>query len=324
MSDPVTLAADLGGTRIKLGVVRGGAVLAQAAIDAQSRGGLAPKLGEIESTFRDLCRQADIDARDLAGIGMAFPSLIDPATRLISSTNDKYPDAKGFDLPAWARRTFDLPIAVENDANAALAGEWQYGAGRGARSCVIMTLGTGVGTSAVIDGVPLRGQHGQAGCLGGHFVINAFGRRCTCGGVGCVETEASNWAIPAIAREHPDFAGSRLASVQEIDYAAIYALAAEGDPLAIELRDRSIRVWSAAAVNLVHAYDPEVVILTGGILRTPEPTISMMQQFVDRHAWVGWGKVRVAKGELADAAALLGVSYLASLPPPGTPAGGRT
>lgn len=312
MPDPVTLAADLGGTRIKLGVVRAGMVLAQTAIDAQSRGGLAPKLGEIESTFRELCRQANVDPRHLTGIGMAFPSLIDPATRLIRSTNDKYPDARGFDLPGWARRTFDLPIAVENDANAALAGEWQYGAGRGSRSCVIMTLGTGVGTSAVIDGVPLRGQHGQAGCLGGHFIINAFGRKCTCGGTGCVETEASNWAIPAIAREHPGFAASRLAVVATIDYAAIFTLAAEGDPVAVELRDRSIRVWSAAAVNLVHAYDPEVVILTGGIMKSPEPTISMMQTFIDDHAWVGWGRVRVVKGELADAAALLGVSYLAA------------
>ena len=312
MPDPVTLAADLGGTRIKLGVVRAGMVLAQTAIDAQSRGGLAPKLGEVESTFRELCRQANVDPRHLTGIGMAFPSLIDPATRLIRSTNDKYPDARGFDLPGWARRTFDLPIAVENDANAALAGEWQYGAGRGSRSCVIMTLGTGVGTSAVIDGVPLRGQHGQAGCLGGHFIINAFGRKCTCGGTGCVETEASNWAIPAIAREHPGFAASRLAAVATIDYAAIFTLAAEGDPVAVELRDRSIRVWSAAAVNLVHAYDPEVVILTGGIMKSPEPTISMMQTFIDDHAWVGWGRVRVVKGELADAAALLGVSYLAA------------
>lgn len=315
MSDeqPVTLAADLGGTTIKLGVVRAGRVLAQGAIDAASRGGIAAKLPEIEATWRGLLASAGVDAaRDVAGVGMAFPSLIDPKTHVITSTNDKYPDAKGFDLAGWARGAFGVPIAVENDANAALAGEWQYGAGHGCRSCVIMTLGTGVGTSAVVDGVPLRGQHGQAGCLGGHFIVNAFGRACTCGGVGCVETEASSWALPAIARSHPGFATSALAALPEVSYAALFRLAGEGDAVASELRDRSIRVWSAAAVNLVHAYDPEVVILAGGIMRSPEPTVSMMQKFIDDHAWVGWGRVRVVKGELGDAAALLGVSYLAA------------
>lgn len=316
MSDeqPVTLAADLGGTTIKLGVVRAGRVLAQGAIDAASRGGIAAKLPEIEATWRGLMASAGVDAaRQVAGVGMAFPSLIDPKTHVITSTNDKYPDAKGFDLAAWARGAFGVPIAVENDANAALAGEWQYGAGRGCRSCVIMTLGTGVGTSAVVDGVPLRGQHGQAGCLGGHFIVNAFGRACTCGGVGCVETEASSWALPAIARAHPGFERSRLAGEGRIDFAAVFQLAGEGDVVARELRDRSIRVWSASAVNLVHAYDPEVVILAGGVMRSPEPTLSMMQKFIDDHAWVGWGRVRVVRGELGDAAALLGVSYLASV-----------
>jgi glucokinase len=314
MTDSVTtLAVDLGGTTIKLGVVRAGTVLAQSAIDAGSRGGLAPKLGEIEAALRSLCASAGVDVAAVAGIGMAFPSLIDPKTRVITSTNDKYPDARGFDLAGWARRAFGVPVAVENDANAALAGEWQFGAGRGSRSCVIMTLGTGVGTSAIVDGVPLRGQHGQAGCLGGHFVVNAFGRPCTCGGVGCVETEASSWALPAIAAAHRDFASSRLAAAGAVDYATLFRLAEDGDAVATELRDRSIRVWSAAAVNLVHAYDPEVVILAGGILRSPEPTVSMMQKFIDDHAWVGWGRVRVVKGELGDAAALLGVSYLAGM-----------
>jgi glucokinase len=312
MSEPIILAADLGGTRIKLGVVRGGSVLREGVLDAQARGGLAPKLREIEMSFRQLCDSAGVDIRRIGGLGMAFPSLIDPKTRTITSTNDKYPDAKGFDLTGWADATFGLPVAVENDANAALAGEWRYGAGRGVNSCVIMTLGTGVGTSAVIDGQPLRGQHGQAGNLGGHFIVNPFGRQCTCGGTGCVETEASEWVLPTIAREHPGFAESRLASADPLNYRAVFELAEQADPVAREIRDRSIRIWSAAAVSMIHAFDPEVVILAGGIMKSPEPTLSMMQRFVDDNAWVGWGRVRVVKGELGDAAALLGLGYLAT------------
>lgn len=312
MSHGNVLAVDLGGTRIKLGVVRDASVLAQDVIEAQARGGLAARLGEIEAALRRLCESNNVSLGSLSAIGMAFPSLIDPRSGKITSTNDKYPDAKGFDLTGWARSAFGLPIAVENDANAALAGEWQFGAGRGTRSCVIMTLGTGIGTSAVIDGVPLRGQHGQAGNLGGHFIVNPFGRKCTCGGTGCVETEASEWVLPTIAREHPGFAESRLASADPLNYRAVFELAADGDAVAREIRDRSIRVWSAAAVSMIHAFDPEVVILAGGIMKSPEPTLSMMQRFVDDNAWVGWGRVRVVKGEHGDAAALLGLGYLAT------------
>jgi glucokinase len=310
-SDRPTLAVDLGGTRIKLGAIRAGRVLAQDVIDAESRAGLAGRLPAIVASLRSLCDRAGAKIDECAGIGLAFPSLIDPKTRVITSTNDKYPDAKGFDLVGWAKRELGLPIAVENDANAALAGEWQFGAGRGTQSCVIMTLGTGVGTSAVIDGVPLRGQHGQAGCLGGHFIINAFGRPCTCGGVGCVETEASSWVLPTVVKEHPEFSASKLSGLPSIDYASIFRLAMEEDHVARDVRDRSIRVWAAAAVNLIHAYDPEVVILAGGIMKSPEPTVSMMQKFIDEHAWLGWGRVRIVPGELGDSAALLGLSYLA-------------
>src|SRR5262245_60163324 len=128
MSDPVTLAADLGGTKIKLGVVRGGRVLADGAIDAASRAGLAPRLPVIAQAFRDLCGKANV--KEIAAVGMAFPSIVDPKLNAITSTNDKYPDAKGFDLAGWAKREFNAPIKIENDANAALAGEWQFGAGR--------------------------------------------------------------------------------------------------------------------------------------------------------------------------------------------------
>lgn len=311
MSNPVTLAADLGGTKIKLGVVCGASVLAERALEAESRAGLAPRLPLIAGAFRELVAQAGVNRADIAAVGMAFPSIVDPKLNAITSTNDKYPDAKGFDLTGWANKEFGVPITIENDAHAALAGEWQFGAGRGVRSCVIMTLGTGIGTSAVIDGVPLRGQHGQAGNLGGHFTVNAFGRRCVCGNIGCVETEASSWILPTVAREHPRFASSRLAQMSEIDYAAVFRLADEGDETARDLRDRSIRVWAAAAVNMVHAFDPEVVILVGGIMRSAAPILAQMQAYLDDHAWVGWGKVRVAKGQLGDSAALLGLSYLA-------------
>jgi glucokinase len=95
-----------------------------------------------------------------------------------------------------------------------------------------------------------------------------------------------------------------------LDYRTVFQHADAGDALAMRLRDRAFRVWSAAAVTLVHAYDPEVVILGGGIMKSPSPILATMQAFLDEHAWVGWGKVKVAPGQLDDSAALLGLEYL--------------
>jgi glucokinase len=308
----LALTGDFGGTRIKLGLVDDQRILAQRVVDAESRKGLEPLLRIIEQHFRELAREADVAVDECSGIGLAFPCLIDPKTQSICSTIDKYPDATRVDLKSWARDQLGLRLLLENDANAALAGEWQRGAGRGFRSIVLMTLGTGVGTSAIIDGVPLRGQHGQAGCLGGHMTIAVDGPECVCGNIGCTETQASTWALPDIARSDADFNKSRLGSEAVIDYAAVFRLADEGDQLSTRLRDRTLRVWSATAVNLVHAYDPEIIILGGGIMRTPEPTRSFVEKYVNEYAWLGWGKVSVSVAELPDTAALVGMHYLIS------------
>ena len=304
-----TIAIDFGGTRIKAGVVRDGRVAALRVLDAESRGGLVARLPVIVDAVRNVCAEAGTTVAACAGIGVALPCIVKGGK--ILSAIDKYPDATAMDLPAWSRQTLGLPLALENDANAALAGEWQFGAGRGVQSVVLMTLGTGVGTSAVIDGVPLRGQHGQAGCLGGHVTVNIDGARCVCGNIGCVESEASTWALAKLARASADFAASALAGEELLDYRAVFSHAAAGDALATKMRDRAIRVWSAAAVTLVHAYDPELIVLGGGIMKTPEPIVSQMQAYVNEHAWVGWGKPRVAAGELGDSAALLGLDYFA-------------
>ena len=103
----------------------------------------------------------------------------------------------------------DLPVFVVNDANAALAGEWAYGAARGCRDVGMLTLGTGIGSSVILDGVPLRGRHGSAGNLGGHFVANVGGAACTCGGLGCAEAEASGWALGADGARPPGVRSQR-------------------------------------------------------------------------------------------------------------------
>ena len=307
----VVLACDVGGTRIKLGLVRAGRVLARSEIAADATHGLASALERVGKAARSLCRAAGVGRHELGGFGLSFPGIIEPSTeRILSTPAGKYDDAKSLDVPRVVERMFGLPTLICNDANAALAGEWRSGAARGCSSAVMMTLGTGIGTSAIIDGVPLRGQHGQAGCLGGHFVANVDGRACLCGNVGCAESEASTWALPAQARAHPSFGASRLARAKTLDYATVFHVAAQGDALAKELRDRAIRVWAGALVSLIHAYDPECAVIGGGIMREGTIILPRIRRFVSQHAWTPWGKVKIKSAALGNDAGVVGVAWL--------------
>jgi glucokinase len=305
------LACDVGGTRIKLGLVRDRRVLARAEIDADAGRGLAHALARTANSARALCRKLGVAVPHLAGFGLSFPGIIEPRSeRVLSTPAGKFDDAKDIDIPNLIERLLGLPTLVCNDANAALAGEWQFGAARGCRSAVMMTLGTGIGASAIIDGVPLRGQHGQAGCLGGHLVANFDGRECLCGNIGCAESEASTWALPAQARTHSSFRLSRLRREKKLDYAAVFRAAASGDALAVELRDRAIRVWSACLVSLIHAYDPECAVVGGGIMRSGTEILPQIRHYVARRAWTPWGRVKIKPAALGNDAGMLGVARL--------------
>lgn len=185
------LACDLGGTRLKIGVVREGRVLAQTVEPAHSHLGLAPRLPVLKDVWLRLLDGIGLKLADCAGVSVAFPSLIDRSTGRILAVYGKYHDSLDIDLRAWARSELGLPLAIENDARMALIGEWQAGAGQGCDNLVMITLGTGLGVCAIIEGRILRGRHGQAGVLGGHLTVRYGGRLCTCGNLGCAEAEAS-------------------------------------------------------------------------------------------------------------------------------------
>jgi glucokinase len=304
------LAADLGGTRIKLGVVREGVVLAREVLPVESRRGLAPQLPRLAEAFARLCAGAGVQMQDCAGLGMCFPGLVDPERQRVVATYGKYGDAADLDLPGWSREALGLPLLIENDVRIALLGEWRFGAGAGCDDLVMVTLGTGFGAAAMIGGQLLRGRHGQAGVLGGHFTVSLDGRHCSCGNVGCAEAEASSAYLPEIARARPEFPGSRLAAEPQIDYAAVFRLAAGGDTCALAIRSHSLRVWSAQMVNLIHAFDPVRVIVGGGVMSSAAVILPELRDYIRRHAHTPWGRVEVVPASLGDDFALLGSDVL--------------
>jgi len=305
------LACDLGGTRMKIGVVRDGNVLAQTVEPAKSKQGLAPQLPVLKAAWLRLLAELKLTPRDCAGISMGFSSLVDPKTGRVLAEYGKFADAMSLDLRAWAQRELGLPLAIENDARLALIGEWRAGAGRGVDNLVMMTLGTGLGTSAIIEGRVLRGQHGQAGVLGGHLTVRYnSGRVCSCGNVGCAEAEASTAFLCDVAVSLPEWDRSSLRRLATLNYAAVFKHASQNDPCAVKLRDHSLLVWSTLAVNLIHAYDPERVILGGGIMASAEVILPAIRQHIARHAHTPWGKVQVVASQLGDTAALVAGEWL--------------
>ncbi|HYG24221.1 MAG TPA: ROK family protein [Verrucomicrobiae bacterium] len=304
------LAVDFGGTRIKLGIVRDGSVLAHRVIAAQSDQPLASRLEAVAAALEALCQEQGIATGTCDGIGFSYPSIIDRRNARILDHFGKFGDASTIDLRGWSRERLRLPLAIDNDARMALIGEWRHGAGRGCDNCVIVTLGTGIGVSAVIESHVLRGVHGQAGILGGHITLQPAGPQCVCGNKGCAEVAASTSVIGKLAREHPAFGSSALAREDVVDYAAIFRLAAKGDACSVALREQSLQVWSALVVNLIHVFDPERVILGGGIMGSGSVIVPAIQAYVERHAHTPWGKVTVVQSSLGDHAALVACEWL--------------
>lgn len=305
-----TLACDLGGTRIKLGLVQNGRVLSQNVIAAESEKGLASRLPALSAALSDLLKGQELKPKDCRGISISFPSLIDKTGGRILAEFGKYRDAMSVDLRAWAKAEFGLPLAIENDARMALIGEWRQGAGRGCDNLVMMTLGTGIGTAAVVEGRVLRGVHGQAVILGGHTTLRYGGRPCNCGNIGCAEAEASTAFLSEVARERADFKLSALAREPVLDFSAVFRHASSGDVCAAAVRDHSLLVWSSLAFNLIQLFDPELLIVGGGIMASGDPILEYMRRYMEKHARTYWGNVSIVATQLGDAAPLLAGEWL--------------
>ncbi len=306
------LAIDLGGTHANCAVVEDRKILAARHLDLDSAQGLKMALPLFANAFRGLLDECGLAAKYCEGLSFSSCNIVDSSTGRFLSTNQKWDDAPSLDLPAWGREEFSLRLKLENDARMALLGEWYAGAARNYQDVVMITLGTGIGGAAMIEGKLLRGRHFQAGNLGGHQPVLFNGRSCTCGSIGCAEAEAGGWSLPLIAQEWSGFNDSALAKEPQVNFEALFRLAAQGDQVAQEVRDRCLHVWAAAAVGLVHAFDPEVIVIGGGVMKSADVILPYVQEYVDNHAWTPWGKVQVRAAELGNDAGLLGAIPLLS------------
>ena len=303
----VSVALDVGGTNIKMALVHQGEILESLSLPVEDNHLLGPLLPVLEQNINQLLSHTQ---ESLAGIGFAFPCIVDSNENKILSDYVKYQDINSLDLGQWAAEKWSTKIQLENDARAALVGEWQYGAGKGYDNLVQVTMGTGIGSAALIDGKLIRGRHYMAGNLGGHMTIDFEGDVCNCGNIGCVEAVASTWSLAEKVQSWEGFQDSLLSRRETIDFQSVFKCVEESDPFAQKVLDHCIRAWSFSMINLVHAFDPECIIVGGGIARSNHILLPKFHEMINKHTWLPEDSVTFKSAEYKDSAALMGLDYL--------------
>ena len=298
------ISVDLGGTNVKIALVNDGRTTDFFSVPSHPEDGIEKTISTVESVVSDLMKKARID-----GIGIAFPGLVDPVEKRVISRKGKYEDAWLFDFAGWSRDAFGLPLVLENDALAAAAGEHAYGAAKGCDDFVLLILGTGIGAAAFMNGEPIRGKHFQAGITMGHTPRGGDRRCACCGGTGCSESRASTWALGDMIVRSP--IDSPLKKEKDPDFKLLKRYCDEGDTLASSLLDECVSVWEDVILSMVYAYDPELIVLSGGVLKWGNELFERIKNGVLERAWTEWGKLRFAAASDPDASVLLGLHALA-------------
>ena len=275
-TEPVVLAVDVGGTTIAAGAVtQAGEVLLEDRVPTH-RDGPGHAVECLMSLLERVRDGAEGEGHALTGIGAGVPGPVDTAAGRVAEHVPHVPELAGRALAAELRERFGLPAFVDNDVNALALGEWRFGAGRGARSLVVLALGTGLGAGIVLDGRLVRGASGFGGELG-HTPVKFDGPPCWCGGRGCLALYASGRGIGEAAQArvagHADAALLRAAGGDPLAITAplVFRLAAGGDPVAMAVIEQACQALGAMIGTVVNGLNPDVVVITGGVAASLAP-----------------------------------------------------
>jgi glucokinase len=306
VSGITALAVDLGGSHASCAIVRDGSIVERINLPADGRTCLGDLLPSIAAALRQCLQSAGLGPDRCSAVVLGFCGVVNPREKRVLATNAKFCDATAVDLGEWCAREFSLPFLLENDARLALLGETAYGAAQGFEDAVMITLGSGIGGSAMIHGRLLQSKHGLAGMIGGHFPVSLDGRLCTCGNRGCAESEASTVFLEQIYREHGGSFASAANDGVVGGFAELFRAVDAGEPAAAVVLKHCIRVWSVLSVALIHAYDPEVIVFGGSVMKRAADIIPHVQAYIDAHAWTPGRTVPLRVSVFGSDAALLG------------------
>lgn len=312
MTDHI-IAIDVGGTQARAALCdTEGKLLKRFAQSANTAGGVEAVFASIV----DSVRRVAPDFSRVRGIGLGSPGPLDPWRGIILEARNL---AGMIDFPIKARleKEFGVPAFVGNDANLAALGEQRFGAGRGVKNMIYMTISTGIGGGIITDNQLFLGSRGFAGEVG-HQTIDANGPPCNCGNIGCLEALAAGPALERTARDalRAGSASQMRAMVKgnldQITGKIISQAAREGDALAKGIYERAGFYYGLGIVNLLHSFDTQLFVLGGGVaIHAWDLIYPTMMATLTKHAFPSMSKgVRIIPAQLGDDAGLLGAVAL--------------
>ena len=316
MNSQCVVGIDVGGQTTKIGVVDSmGTVLSQTVIRTDTYSDITPYIAELAEAVNKVIKESGKEGK-IRGIGVGAPNgnyyngTIENAVNLVWGGTQVIEFAK-----LLSEAMGGIPVALTNDANAAAVGEMTYGAAKGMKNFIMITLGTGVGSGIVVNGEVLYGHDGFAGELGHTCAVRNNGRTCNCGKTGCLETYASATGVARTAREWLELSDepSLLRNVDKIASKDVFDAAKEGDKLALKIFDYTGTVLGRSFADFIAFSAPEAIVLFGGLARAKEFLLQPMEDAMNANVLPLWkNKVKIVFSQLKESdAAILGASALA-------------
>lgn len=310
------LGVDLGGTKLEAALVsEQGIVLARTRLATDVAGGPEAVKSQIVGAAQELLKDRKPGGA-LVGMGLGVAGQIEAGSgKVLFGPNLGWKDVP---LGAWIREKLGLEVTVTNDVRAAAFGEWRFGAGRGAQDMVCLFVGTGIGGGVVAGGRLLHGASNSAAELG-HMVVELSGPACDCGGRGCLEALAGGRALARQAKRavqaYPA-AGARLMALaggkpDGITAQVLVQAAKGGDRLAKDILSKAKEALAAGLVSIVHGFNPERIVLGGGVLEGMPELVQELEEKVKSRAMPAATKgLRLVKAELGGAAGAIGAAAM--------------
>ncbi|MGH7511536.1 MAG: ROK family protein [Gemmatimonadales bacterium] len=310
------LGIDIGGTNLVVGSVSedGTRIVATASEPTHAEAGAKDVLERLVGLAERaiVATRKEIPGAEILGVGVGAPGPLDTKRGIVLLT----PNLGWVNLPLRQiiHDRLGLPATLDNDANCAVLGEWWVGAARGARHAIGITIGTGIGGGLILDGKLYHGASDVAGEIG-HTTIDTEGRRCKCGNYGCLEAYASgpNIALRAV-EEIAAGAVSRLPSLvggdlSKVTAQTVYQAAQDGDDLALEVVNDTARFLGVGIGNLLNVFNPEAVVVCGGVTLAGDHLFVPLRREVARRAFKpAVTACRIVPGELAGTAGVYGAA----------------
>ncbi|MDE2027404.1 MAG: ROK family protein [Candidatus Omnitrophica bacterium] len=297
------VGVDVGGTNIKLGVVNpAGKVLVRTSFAtkpfASHHSHLITALArEIEASIIT----AGLHRRQIAGIGIGLPGLVDYEKGVVRFLPN-IPGWRNVHLKSILEKKIKLPVFVDNDVKIITLAEFKFGAGRGARNFVCLTLGTGVGAGLILNGQLYRGEDNAAGELG-HMPLNEHGPKCNCGGEGCFETYVGNRSLFALA--------SQIMKKPGMTTQDMFALAKKGNKKALLFWKTAAQRIGNGLVGIVNLLNPHLIIIGGGVSNNERFLFKTIAQTIRRRAMSLQGKAfKIKRAQFKDDAGIIGAYVL--------------